>query len=132
MSSLHFKVYQIVLCIILLGSLSAIGQTQYSTKNKKALELYFEADNFRVRGDYDRAIDLLKDAISKDKNFEEAYFRLGVTYKNKEDIQSSIENYEKGLSLTKDSKRQNGYRFELADNYLRIGNYPPEIGRAHV
>ena len=127
MSSLHFKVYQIVLCIILLGSLSAIGQTQYSTKNKKALELYFEADNFRVRGDYDRAIDLLKDAISKDKNFEEAYFRLGVTYKNKEDIQSSIENYEKGLSLTKDSKRQNGYRFELADNYLRIGNYPPAL-----
>ncbi len=116
----------IVLLFIILA-FPAFSQTQYSTKNKKALELYFEADNFRVRGDYDRAISFLKEAISKDKNFEEAYFRLGYTFKNKEDLKSSTESFEKGLALAKDNKKQNGYRFELGDNFLRKGNYAPAL-----
>ncbi len=116
----------IILLFIIL-TFPSFCQTQYSTKNKKALELYFEADNFRVRGDYDRSISFLKEAISKDKNFEEAYFRLGLTYKNKEDLKSATENFEKGLTLAKDTKKQNGYRFELGDNFLRTGNYAPAL-----
>src|SRR5882724_13480752 len=99
------------------------AQTQLSTKSKKAIELYTEADNFRVHGQFDKAIDLLNQAISKDKNFEEAYFRLGLTLKNQQDIVKSSESFEKGLSLLQDIRKQNTYRYELADNYLKVGNY---------
>src|SRR4029077_5461222 len=98
---------------VLVWTSSALSaQAQLSTKSKKAIELYNEADNFRVRGQFDKAIDLLNQAISKDKNFEEAYFRLGLTLKNQQEIQKSCESFEKGLSLLQDFKKKNVYRFE--------------------
>jgi len=119
-----------LVCRWLMVSASVVGipfalraQPQLSTKSKKAIELYTEADNFRVRGQYDKAIELLNQAISKDKNFEEAYFRLGLTLKNQQDILKSCESFEKGVSLLQDIRKQNVYRYELADNYLKVGNY---------
>ena len=41
------------------------AEAQLSTKSKKAAELYTEADNFRVRGQYTQAIDLLEKNIIK-------------------------------------------------------------------
>jgi OmpA-OmpF porin, OOP family len=99
------------------------AQVPLSTKSKKAIGLYMEADNFRVRGEFDRAIDLLMLALSKDKNFEEAYYRLGITYKNKEDILKSTKNFEAGFKLVIDSKRRRDYIYELAHNYLKTGRY---------
>ncbi len=103
--------------------LALSAQVQLSTKSKKAIELYTDADNFRVRGQYDKAIDLLNQAIGKDRNFEEAYFRLGLTLKNQQEIQKSSESFEKGLSLLQDFRKKSVYRYELADNYLKLGNY---------
>ncbi len=57
-----------------------LAQTELSTKSKKAIELYTLADNFRVRGQYEEALNLLGQAIEKDKNFVEAYYRRGLTY----------------------------------------------------
>ncbi len=99
------------------------AQVQMSSKSKRAIELYNEADNYRVHQQYDKAIDLLNQAISKDKDFEEAYFRLGLTFRNEGEVKRSFESFEKGLSLTKDPRRQNLYRYELGDGYLRVGNY---------
>ncbi len=109
--------------LLILFPLVLNAQGQLTTKSKKAIELYNESDNYRVREQYDRAIELLNQAIAKDKEFEEAYFRLGLTLKNKGDLHKSSEEFEKGLSLTRDPRKQNGYRYELADNYLRVGNY---------
>ena len=114
----------LVLSAWVVGTPCALSaQTQLSTKSKKAIELYAEADNFRVRGQYDKAIELLNQAISKDKSFEEAYFRLGLTLKSQQDILKSSESFEKGLTLLRDIRKQNVYRYELADNYLKVGNY---------
>ena len=99
------------------------AQVPLSTKNKKAIELYVEADNYRVRGQFNQAISLLQQAIEKDKNFSEAYFRLGVTFKMMRDLDRSTKSYEAGLYLTVDQKKQKGYFFELGDNYLQVGNY---------
>ena len=99
------------------------AQVPLSTKNKKAIELYVEADNYRVRGQFNQAISLLQQAIEKDKNFTEAYFRLGVTFKMMRDLDRSTKSYEAGLYLTVDQKKQKGYFFELGDNYLQVGNY---------
>jgi len=46
-----------------------VSQT-LSTKNKKAIDLYIEADNYRVRAQYDQAIRLLKQAIEKTINLK--------------------------------------------------------------
>lgn len=104
-------------------SFPSIAQPQLSTKNKKAIELYVEADNYRVRGQFNQAISLLQQAIEKDKGFSEAYFRLGATYKMMRDLDRSTKSYEAGLYLTIDPKKQKGYFYELGDNYLQGGNY---------
>src|SRR3954464_7672046 len=92
--------YKIIFVILsLFSSLPLVSQT-LSTQNKKAIDFYVEADNYRVRGQYDQAIRLLKQAIEKDKKFEEAYYRLGITYRSAGDLTLSSENLEQALSLT--------------------------------
>lgn len=100
---------------------------QLSTSKKKAIELYTEADNFRVRGQYAVAISMLQEAIEKDKNFVEAYFRLGITFKAMRDFGRSNLSLEKGLSLTQDPRKQKGFFLELGDNYLRTGDYEKSL-----
>ena len=70
----------IIFFLLLAISSSVLAQTELSTKSKKAIELYTLADNFRVRGQYEEALNLLGQAIEKDKNFVEAYYRRGLTY----------------------------------------------------
>ena len=119
------KVIKIGLSILFALMMAALANAQMplSTKNKKAIELYVEADNYRVRGQYSQTISLLQQAIEKDRNFSEAYFRLGVTYKMMHDLDRSTKSYEAGLYLTADQKKQKPYFFELGDNYLQAGNY---------
>ena len=102
---------------------AAMSQPTLSTKNKKAIELYIEADNFRVRGEYRAALSLLDQALDKDKNFSEAYFRQALIYKTLRDYQKSTELFLKGLYLTADPKKQKAYFFELGENYLLQGEY---------
>ena len=104
------------------GTLS-IAQSSLSTRSKKAIALYTEADNYRVRGQYNQAISLLQQAIEKDKNFVEAYYRLGITFKAMRDFNRSNLSLEKGLSLTQNTRIQKGFFMDLGDNYLRQGDY---------
>ena len=114
----------VITCLVLVSaSAPSFAQVGLSTKNKKAIELYMSADNYRVRFQYDQAIELLKQAIEKDKDFVEAYQRLGIIYKSKQDLSHSTEYLEKGLQMTPDLKMQKPYFLELADNHLRMGKY---------
>ena len=110
-------------CLLVIPVSYSFGQAQLSTKSKKAIEYYNQADNFRVRNQYNQAISLLNKAIEKDKNFAEAYFRLGLTYKMMGLMDQSNANFQEGLRLTKDAKKQRPYYFELGDNYMRKGDY---------
>ncbi|MEJ0057133.1 MAG: tetratricopeptide repeat protein [Bacteroidota bacterium] len=85
-----------VILILVLTLFSASAQVTLSTKNKKAIELYTEADNFRVRLQYREALELLNQAIDKDPNFSEAYFRKALIYKSLRDYTKSNELYLKG------------------------------------
>src|SRR5688572_25845607 len=95
-----------VFIVALLASFSMAAQGELSTKSKKAIELYTSADNFRVRGQYEEALNLLHQAIEKDDKFVEAYYRLGVTYFSMRQYGKAKDNYEKGLSLTTDLRKQ--------------------------
>lgn len=99
-----------------------------STKNKKAIELYTQADSYRVRGQFGEAVSLLKEAILKDKKFEEAYYRLAITYKSMESPAQASETFEQGLALVQDGARKKSYLYELADIHLKQGNYAKSQG----
>lgn len=94
-----------------------------STKNKKAIELYTQADNYRVRGQYSQAIRMLLEAIDRDKDFVEAYYRLGIVYMSLRDYPKAVENFEKGLSFTTDIRKQKVIWFDLGESYFVLGKY---------
>ncbi len=110
-----------------LSWVTSVAQVPLSTNSKKAIELYQEADNYRVRGQYAEAIRLLNQAIDKDKNFAEAYYRLGLVYMSMRNYPQAIVNYEKGLSLTTDLRKQKVYWYDLGEASLITGQYEKAI-----
>jgi len=92
---------------ILLIPAFSFAQTGLDTKSKKAIELYVEADNFRVRGQYPEAINALTQAIQKDKKFTEAYQRLGIVYKTMKDYERATNNFKTHSALLKTSAKRN-------------------------
>lgn len=106
----------------------SLAQGVLSTKNKKAIEAYTEADNFRVRGQFKQAIELLDDAIKRDKNFFEAYLRLAYCYKEMNDFDKAKENFEKGMQLTSEMRWRKVFWVEMADIAMKKGDYRSVIG----
>lgn len=101
----------------------AEAQIPLATKSKKAIEFYTEADNYRVRSQFSQAIGLLIQALEKDKNFVEAYYRLGIIYMTLKDFPQAIKNFEKGLSLTDDIRKQKIFWYDLGESYFTAGDY---------
>lgn len=114
-----------IICVFIfcLCSITTFCQVNLSTKSKRAIEMYTEADNYRVRGQYEQAINLLNQAIQKDKNFIEAYYRLGLVYFSMKRFPEAVSNFQKGLSLTSDIKKQKVIWFDLGEAYLNMGEY---------
>jgi outer membrane protein OmpA-like peptidoglycan-associated protein/Tfp pilus assembly protein PilF len=111
--------------VIIFVFLPSTGNSQptLDTKSKKAIELYTEADNYRVRGQLTQAIELLEEAISKDKKFTEAYYRLGLVYFTAKNYQQAMNNFEKGIGLTADPRKQKIFLFDMGECYLLLGQY---------
>jgi OOP family OmpA-OmpF porin len=114
-----------LLLLVFLFPAMALAQMPLSTRSKKAIEYYTQADNFRVRGQFSQAISLLNQAIQKDKNFVEAYYRLGIVYMSLKDFPQAAKNFEKGLSLTTDVRKQKVFWYDLGETYFSMGNYKP-------
>lgn len=114
---------RILFFVLLFISGFAWAQMPLATKSRKAIELYTEADNFRVRGQFSQAIGLLNEAIKKDRNFVEAYYRLGIIYMSLKDFPSAIRNFEHGVSLTDDIRKQKVFWYDLGESYFTAGQY---------
>lgn len=99
------------------------AQVQLSTKSKKAIQLYTEADNYRVRGQNEQALELLNQAIDRDKDFAEAYYRRGLVFFSTRKLDLAISDFEKGLSLTTDPAKKKAYWYDLGEAYLSVGDY---------
>lgn len=117
-------IFAILICISITG---VLAQSTLSTKSGKAIELYTEADNYRVRGQHTQAIDLLNQAIARDKKFTEAYYRLGLVYMTIKNYPKAIENFEKALSLTTDVKKQKVFGYDLGETFLLTGQYEKAV-----
>jgi outer membrane protein OmpA-like peptidoglycan-associated protein/Tol biopolymer transport system component len=112
-----------MLAVLPFISFTGFSQPTLCTDNKKAIALYIEADNFRVRRQFRQAEELLLDAIQKDKNFCEAYYRLALVYHDMKDGSRAIQTMIKGLEITKDPKKKKVFYYDLADEYLLRGDY---------
>lgn len=110
----------LLFCLLGLAFQLATAQRTLSTKSKKAAGYYREADNFWVRGQYGQATALLRQAIDKDDEFYEAYFRLAVINKAKGQTEGAEKLFQKTLSLDKDNA---GAHFELGELYIQMGKY---------
>jgi OmpA-OmpF porin, OOP family len=122
-SSFQFMTRLLLTLIFISIGFLAIAQPTLSSRSKKAIELYTQSDNYRVRGQFTQAISLLNQALEKDKKFFEAYYRLGIIYMSMKDFQHGIEYLEQGLQLTNDPKKQKIFWFELAEAYFNLGDY---------
>lgn len=115
---------RLLICIFFTVSISSsFAQTQLSTKSKKAIELYTMADNYRVRGQFQQAVDLLNQALDKDENFVEAYYRLGLVYLTAKQYPPAIQAFENGLKRTTDIRKQKVFWYDMGEAYLLVGNY---------
>lgn len=112
---------------ILLFPVASFAQTGLDTKSKKATELYVQADNFRVRGQYEEAINALTEAIQKDKKFTEAYYRLGVVYRAMKDYPRAINNFKYALTLTEDIRKKKMIWFDIGETHMAAGQYKDAI-----
>lgn len=112
---------------ILLFPAISFAQAGLDTKSKKAADLYMVADNFRVRGQYEQAINALTEAIQKDKKFTEAYYRLGIVYRSMKDYERAINNFKYALKLTEDIRKKKMIWFEMGDAYMASGQYKDAI-----
>ncbi|MBL6447873.1 OmpA family protein [Fulvivirga sp. 29W222] len=115
----------IIIVLLSIVPLLTVAQNKLSTRSKKAAEYYYQADNYRVRGQYTMAIQLLEQAINKDDKFHEAYFRLGIIFKAKGELDSA-----ERLLLNADElsgKSGAGQAFELGDLYLLKADYQKAI-----
>ncbi|MEQ8926745.1 MAG: OmpA family protein [Fulvivirga sp.] len=120
MWKIHLIIYCLGFCVY-----QSHAQSRLSTKSKKAAELYIEADNFRVRGQYSQAINLLEQSINKDKKFHEAYFRLATIYKAQGELDKAESLFLKVIEL-KGENNGPSY-FELGELYLRKNDYQQAI-----
>ena len=115
----------LIVILFCLGSLHVSAQRSLSTKSKKAAELYYQADNFRVRGQYVAALDLLQQAVKKDKDFYEAYFRIAVIYKAKGDLEEAERLLKKVIELN--SGNNAASFFELGELYLQKNEFKESL-----
>lgn len=117
------KSVSIIFCFLLIGNIAVFAQTQLSTTNKKAIELYQGADNYRVRGQLTEAEDFLKQAISKDKQFLEAHYRLGLVYKQQRKFLDAELSFFRAYDLARDPKKRAPVLAELSEVSIRRGDY---------
>lgn len=113
----------ILILLMMVSPWLAPCQSTLSSKNKKAIALFQEADNFRVRGQYMEALDLLGQAIDKDKRFAEAYFRRGLVYRSMKKFDLASADFAKSLELTEDQRNVRVAYYELGATQLLSGNY---------
>jgi tetratricopeptide (TPR) repeat protein len=70
---------------------------------------------------------MLQEAIQRDKNFSEAYFRVALIHKTQRHYDKAISYYHQGLALNVDVKKQKAYFLELGEVYQFVGDYEKSL-----
>jgi outer membrane protein OmpA-like peptidoglycan-associated protein/tetratricopeptide (TPR) repeat protein len=119
-ASLTWFTLFIIGCLFFSFSLK-VGTEVYTSSSQKAIQLYVQASKAYLDKQYQNAINLLQEAIKKDKKFIEAYFQLAVIYKNLEKFRYAEQLLDKTKVYipTKDAY----LHYKVSYLYYRIGAY---------
>ncbi len=127
---LKFKRFALLLCtysaalfiLLLFPAINVNGQeTPLSTKSKKAIKHYREAQNFYDLRQNTNAESELKDAIKEDSSFTEAHGLLAYVYQDEGNTEGAINEIKKVLSIN--PHFDNRLYFTLAGLELSVADY---------
>ncbi|MFZ9044726.1 MAG: OmpA family protein [Cyclobacteriaceae bacterium] len=98
--------------------------SQYTpSENKKANNLYSKAEQFIVARDFSSGISYYKKAIQRDRDFAQAYKRLGMSFEVLGERDSSFYYYDKYLKIQGIHNMPQHTAFFLIELYLKKGRY---------
>jgi outer membrane protein OmpA-like peptidoglycan-associated protein/outer membrane protein assembly factor BamD (BamD/ComL family) len=121
----------IFLLALVLTSCSTVAQSKYSTKNKKAIQLYEDAMRVEVthydkrsgRVDYKAAINMLEQALKRDNNFIEAHELIAELYMGYKEYDKTIFHLNRSIELRAGNSTSAFAYFLLAKAYYQNGQY---------
>jgi outer membrane protein OmpA-like peptidoglycan-associated protein len=99
------------------------GQVQYSTKSKRAIKFYQEAELLLRQRRFDEAISRLKDALQKDNDFIEAHLRLAFSYELLREPKAQQYHLEQVVRIAPNSNRYKNVYYSLGKVYFNQGRY---------
>ena len=129
---LHFMKNPGIILLFIAVFTSILSSAQYDPGkiNKKAVESYEKAMEKIMEEKYHDAIESLKEAISRDPKYMDAYLSLGGVYGQLKDPQQSIEVYEKAFLI--DSNYIPGYvRLSYAVSLAELGQFEKALQLTH-
>ncbi len=115
------KLLLFISLIIVATSYAQLPPGQYSSTNKKAISVFEDAVNDYQNRNDDKAKEGALKAIEKDPNFIEPHLLLAEIYETRNQIQNSIDEYIKAITINPKFNLSNF--FNLAQVEIRIGKY---------
>jgi outer membrane protein OmpA-like peptidoglycan-associated protein len=117
---------QLLLSLLLVVSVLSfsVAQTGKSSSNsRKAVTLYYKAEEAAQARDFNKALDLLADAVQRDPKYADAYLKTAHLHRMMGNKQEVFENLQKGLALKPFSPALVNSYFDLGDLYFERGDY---------
>ncbi len=101
----------------------SFGQGSYSTKSKKAIKFYKEAEILLRQRKFPQAIEALKGAVDKDNNFTEAHLRLAFSYELLQETKAQQYHLEQVIRIEPNNVRFKNVYYSLGKVYFNQGKY---------
>jgi outer membrane protein OmpA-like peptidoglycan-associated protein len=120
----------ILLFAALLAGFLAKAQYNPDKVNKKAAQLYSKGLELAQGDDFKGGIAALQQAVSIDKNFEEAYLSMAGMYGELKDYRNAIDNYEKARAI--DSNFFKDYNLPYSINLAGKGDFEKALQAVNV
>ena len=117
-------VYALMIRVITAYAQQSPGQAlPLCSTNKKAIELYVAADNYRVRGQFQEGLRLIDAALQKDPKFCEAWYRKAQILRGQHNKAQAVTVLEAGLKVADLPAKKKIFHFDMAEILLSMGRY---------
>lgn len=124
---MHFWKSMMLVLLLFISGVVAAQQDNFSTKDRKAINHYNEADKLFRKRQFNEGLEQLHKAVDRDPNFAEAHLLLGNTYKIMMDQENYKRHYEKYVALKPDSREATPLRMLLGELSILDGKYEEAV-----